>query len=108
MRNLLCFFFFISSILVSCSKDGNDDDPAEGEEVKMSISSCYVVKNDNSQSENFASPIGLYLLSTLRTGIRPVWLADNGRLQFPYMWKNQERYILIALTGPVIIQKRWR
>ncbi|MFP5155045.1 fimbrillin family protein [Bacteroides clarus] len=29
----------------------------------MSISSCYVVKNDNSQSENFASPIGLYLLS---------------------------------------------
>lgn len=62
MRNLLCFFFFISSILVSCSKDGNDD-PAEGEEVKMSISSCYVVKNDNSQSENFASPIGLYLLS---------------------------------------------
>lgn len=63
MRNLLCFFFFISSILVSCSKDGNDDDPAEGEEVKMSISSCYVVKNDNSQSENFASPIGLYLLS---------------------------------------------
>lgn len=62
MRKLLCFFFLSSLILVSCSKDSNNE-PAEREEMKMSISSCHVVKNDNSQSENFASPIGLYLLS---------------------------------------------
>lgn len=63
MRNLLCFFFLSSCLLlVSCSKDGNNE-PTEREEIKMSINSCYVVKNDNSQSENFDSPIGLYLLS---------------------------------------------
>ena len=62
MRKLLCFFFLSSLILVSCNKDSNNE-PAEREEMKMSISSCHVVKNDNSQSENFASPIGLYLLS---------------------------------------------
>lgn len=62
MRKLLCFFFLSSLILVSCSKDSNNE-PAEREKMKMSISSCHVVKNDNSQSENFASPIGLYLLS---------------------------------------------
>lgn len=48
MRKLLCFFFLSSLILVSCSKDSNNE-PAEREEMKMSISSCHVVKNDNSQ-----------------------------------------------------------
>ena len=62
MRILQCFFPLVCLILVSCSKD-NSDIPSCKEEIQMSISSCYVVKNDNSQSENFASPIGLYLLS---------------------------------------------
>ena len=61
MRKLLCFFFLSSLILVSCSKDSNNE-PAEREEMKMSISSCHVVKNDNRQSENFASQIDLYIL----------------------------------------------
>ncbi len=43
-------------LLVACG--GSDSDPINQE---MSITSCYVVRNNN-LSENFSSPIGLYIL----------------------------------------------
>jgi lipoprotein len=62
MRKFLCFLILICLLLASCSSDSSTI-PGGKNDMQMSISSCYVVKNDNSQSENFVSPIGLYLLS---------------------------------------------
>lgn len=62
MKKLLCFFSLASLVLASCGNDGSAI-PGGKDDMQMSISSCYIVKNDNSQSENFSSPIGLYLLS---------------------------------------------
>ena len=52
------YFLFAIFFLASCGKEENEP-PVEN---RMDISSCYVVSN-NIQSENFSSPIGLYILS---------------------------------------------
>lgn len=46
------------SLLAACG--GNDPELVQGD--KMSINSCYVMRS-NSLSENFSSPIGLYILA---------------------------------------------
>lgn len=60
MKKLLCPLFVLCLLGSSCSKDNS---PVENEDGQMNISSCYVVKNNNTLSENFSSPIGLYVLT---------------------------------------------
>jgi len=55
------FIFPILSILLLTACGGSDPDPVQ--ESEMSINSCYVVRNSN-LSENFNSPIGLYILDS--------------------------------------------
>lgn len=57
MRNLLYPVFFIC-MLCSCS---SNEDPED--DMCMTINSCYIVKNNNNLSENFSSPIGVYVLT---------------------------------------------
>lgn len=118
MKKLL-FSLFVSLSFLSCSKDSA---PAEREEKQMSISSCYVVKNDNTQSENFASPIGLYILSednlpydnvsyknsaSLVTGqwkiAAPVYVEKPGKVYayYPYQSGDSPEALAVNMTNQV-------
>lgn len=58
MKRIIYILFSLSFLFTSCSDDGEPDAKTSA----MSINSCYVLESNNI-AENFASPIGLYVLN---------------------------------------------
>lgn len=87
------FLYVILPILaIGCSSESPETTEPE---IEMSITSCYVVKNDI-QSESFSSPIGLYILS------------ETGQPYNEDSYKNSASYLSgsWALNSPVLITQK--
>lgn len=99
MKKVFYPLFAICLITASCSDEGSTKNADS-----MSISSCYLVKNNTAQSESFSSPVGMYILTedgkpyegdgiynaTYRSGTwsmnTPVFITKAGKVYsyFPY------------------------
>lgn len=121
MKKLLFSLLAFCLVFVSCSKESA---PVENGESRMEISSCYVVKNNNTLSENFASPIGLYILTednlpydnssyknsaSLISGQwkinAPVYVEKPGKVYayYPYKSGDNPEALAVDMTGQVDI-----
>ena len=116
MKKVFYPLFAICLITASCS----DDDSTKRAD-NMSINSCYLIKNNTTQSESFSSPIGMYILTddgqpydgngvfnaTYNSGTwsmnAPVYVTKAGKVYsyYPYRPTDTPSSLALDMSGQV-------